>query len=205
MNQILDFAGRIKSNVFERLGEESPNSTSAKTSPISPSVFNRLGGKTAVKRPATSTSVEADPDEPPLEYAGVLKSSPTPVKKTKVTITNNKKYASLGKITISNKTVTSATGKIMEKTVTTKKLLVTKKPVVVNPSPMSSSAAMDMADGGTNIRQRLGKKVSLSVVSSTTDDGESPTVRTGITKKGKGQKSEVSSSNGVFSRLGKAV
>lgn len=198
-------AGRIKSNVFERLGEESPNSTSAKTSPISPSVFNRLGGKTAVKRPATSTSVEADPDEPPLEYAGVLKSSPTPVKKTKVTITNNKKYASLGKITISNKTVTSATGKIMEKTVTTKKLLVTKKPVVVNPSPMSSSAAMDMADGGTNIRQRLGKKVSLSVVSSTTDDGESPTVRTGITKKGKGQKSEVSSSNGVFSRLGKAV
>lgn len=93
-----------------------------------PSVFNRLGGKTAVKRPATSTSVEADPDEPPLEYAGVLKSSPTPVKKTKVTITNNKKYASLGKITISNKTVTSATGKIMEKTVTTKKLLVTKKP-----------------------------------------------------------------------------
>lgn len=95
-----------------------------------PSVFNRLGGKSAVKRPATSTSVETDPDpgEPPLEYAGVLKSSPTPVKKTKVTITNNKKYASLGKITISNKTVTSATGKIMEKTVTTKKLLVAKKP-----------------------------------------------------------------------------
>lgn len=99
-----------------------------------PSVFNRLGGKTAVKRPATSTSVETDPgsDEPPLEYAGVLKSSPTPVKKTKVTITNNKKYASLGKITISNKTVTSATGKIMEKTVTTKKLLVTKKPGRLN-------------------------------------------------------------------------
>lgn len=96
-----------------------------------PSVFNRLGGKTAVKRPATSTSVETDPDEPPLEYAGVLKSSPTPVKKTKVTITNNKKYASLGKITISNKTVTSATGKIMEKTVTTKKLLVAKKPGTV--------------------------------------------------------------------------
>lgn len=200
-------AGRRKSNVFERLGEESPNPTSAKTSPISPSVFNRLGGKSAVKRPATSTSVETDPDpgEPPLEYAGVLKSSPTPVKKTKVTITNNKKYASLGKITISNKTVTSATGKIMEKTVTTKKLLVAKKPVVVKPSPMSSSAAMDMASSGTSIRQRLGKKVSLPVVSSTTDDGESPAVRTGIAKKGKGQKSEVSSSNGVFSRLGKAV
>lgn len=51
--------------------------------------------------------------------------------------------------------------------------------VVVKPSPMSSSAAMDMASSGTSIRQRLGKKVSLPVVSSTTDDGESPAVRTG--------------------------
>lgn len=93
-----------------------------------PSVFNRLGGKTALKRSATSTSIDLDTSsaDPPLEYAGILKSSPSPVKKTKITITNNKKYASLGKITISNKTVTSAAGKIQQKTVTTKKLLLAK-------------------------------------------------------------------------------
>ncbi|XP_022331838.2 uncharacterized protein C19orf47-like isoform X2 [Crassostrea virginica] len=201
-------AGRRKCNVFERLGEESPNPTSTKTSPISPSVFNRLGGKTAVKRPATSTSAESEPGAqgPPLEYAGVLKSSPTPAKQTKITVTNNKKYASLGKITISNKMVTSATGTKMQKTVTTQQVLMAKKPVVVTPSPLSSSAAMDMADGGMSVRHRLGKKVSLPVVSSTTDDGEIPRVKTvGAKKTAKGQKSEVSSSIGVFSRLGKAV
>ena len=51
--------------------------------------------------------------------------------------------------------------------------------VVVTPSPLSSSAAMDMADGGMSVRHRLGKKVSLPVVSSTTDDGEIPRVKTG--------------------------
>ena len=51
--------------------------------------------------------------------------------------------------------------------------------VVVTPSPLSSSAAMDMADSGMSVRHRLGKKVSLPVVSSTTDDGEIPRVKTG--------------------------
>ena len=83
-----------------------------------------------MKRPATSTSAESEPGAqgPPLEYAGVLKSSPTPAKQTKITVTNNKKYASLGKITISNKMVTSATGTKMQKTVTTQQVLMAKKP-----------------------------------------------------------------------------
>ena len=83
-----------------------------------------------MKRPATSTSAESEQrtEGPPLEYAGVLKSSPTPAKKTKITVTNNKKYASLGKITISNKMVTSATGTRMQKTVTTQQVLMAKKP-----------------------------------------------------------------------------
>ena len=45
-------------------------------------MFNRLGGKTAIKRPATSTSQEQmsasdDEDKPDVscEYAGVLKTS----------------------------------------------------------------------------------------------------------------------------------
>ncbi|XP_062568412.1 uncharacterized protein C19orf47-like isoform X1 [Saccostrea cucullata] len=200
--------GRRNPNVFDRLGEESPKSAGAAKSStvIISSVFNRLGGKSAVKRPATSTSAEldSDPDEPPLEYAGILKATPSPTKKTKVTITNNKKYASLGKITISNKTVTNAAGKTVQKTVTTKKLLLTKKPVT--PSPLSSSAAMDKAGGGTSVRHRLGKKVGLPVVSSTTDIEDTPKLKTaGVTIRLGAQKSDVSSSSGVFSRLGKAV
>jgi hypothetical protein len=58
-------------------------------------VFNRLGGKTAIKREATSTSIDLDSDDEEdgdqLEYAGVLKSSLlSPVKKPKV-ITQKKK------------------------------------------------------------------------------------------------------------------
>lgn len=52
-------------------------------------MFNRLGGKTAIKREATSTSVDLDSDDEEdgdqLEYAGVLKSSLlSPAKKPKV-------------------------------------------------------------------------------------------------------------------------
>ncbi|XP_048736588.2 uncharacterized protein C19orf47-like [Ostrea edulis] len=200
--KILQQTERRKFNVFDRLGEESGTKASTDTPP---SVFNRLGGKTALKRSATSTSIDLDTSsaDPPLEYAGILKSSPSPVKKTKITITNNKKYASLGKITISNKTVTSAAGKIQQKTVTTKKLLLAK--TRVNSNPTSSSAAMDKAAESMSIRQRLGKKISLPVVSSTTDDMDTPKVKTGITKGRGGQKSEVTSSSGVFSRLGKVV
>ena len=56
------------------------------------SIFARLGGKTTVKRAATSTVTfddesDDDPVGSPLEYAGVLKSSPSPVKKAKRTTT----------------------------------------------------------------------------------------------------------------------
>lgn len=58
-------------------------------------MFNRLGEKTAIKREATSTSIDLDSDDEEdgdqLEYAGVLKSSLlSPVKKPKV-ITQKKK------------------------------------------------------------------------------------------------------------------
>lgn len=61
-------------------------------------MFNRLGDKSTVKRPASSTSVlgedEDDSDdviESVLEYAGVLKSPPKKVKVTSV----SKKAAAL--------------------------------------------------------------------------------------------------------------
>lgn len=68
------------------------------------SVFRRLGGKTTVKRAATSTSqdlLDVDDDtgcqnDPPLQYEGVLKTSPkkaktavqTEITKFKVTLKN---------------------------------------------------------------------------------------------------------------------
>ena len=51
-------------------------------------MFRRLGGMTTVKRAATSTVTFAeddeDPNDPALEYAGVLKDSPT--KKAKIEV-----------------------------------------------------------------------------------------------------------------------
>ena len=50
------------------------------------SVFNRLGGKTAVKRAASSTSPDDDDsDNDALEYAGIFKEVSSP-KKAKVSI-----------------------------------------------------------------------------------------------------------------------
>lgn len=53
-------------------------------------MFKRLGGKTAVKRAATSTSEDldsSDEGEDALEYAGVLKHAGSPQKKVKLTKT----------------------------------------------------------------------------------------------------------------------
>ncbi|KAK3093778.1 hypothetical protein FSP39_020123 [Pinctada imbricata] len=98
--KILEQQGLKKSassSVFDRLGAEKSSSPST-----SSSVFNRLGG-TSIKRAATSTSLDLDSDEEedsPLEYAGVLKNSPSPAKKSKPS--SLPKSASLGKITITN-------------------------------------------------------------------------------------------------------
>ncbi|XP_069116053.1 uncharacterized protein C19orf47-like isoform X3 [Argopecten irradians] len=87
-----------ETSVFRRLGAESKGRSTTltehggmiiKSSNAESSVFSRLGGKKAVKRAAESTSIDSDDDddEEPLGYAGVLKSTPSPVKRNKVVLT----------------------------------------------------------------------------------------------------------------------
>ena len=72
-------------------------------------MFSRLGGKTTIKRPAESTSF--DPEDYidsaiPLEYAGVLKTTPTKKQKLmlpKVTIMNDRATAGLVKTTVADR------------------------------------------------------------------------------------------------------
>lgn len=71
--------------------------------------------------------IDLDFGEFSFEYVGVFKFFLILVKKIKVIIINNKKYVFLGKIIIFNKIVISVIGKIMEKIVIIKKLLVVKK------------------------------------------------------------------------------
>ncbi|KAH3853471.1 hypothetical protein DPMN_095995 [Dreissena polymorpha] len=71
-----------KTSVFERLGSEKKTTyvDLDSTSTTQPSIFARLGGKSPIKRAATSTVTFGDDDDAeetevglPLEYAGVLK------------------------------------------------------------------------------------------------------------------------------------
>ncbi|KAJ8308099.1 hypothetical protein KUTeg_012973 [Tegillarca granosa] len=82
------FSAKQSSTVFDRLGADTsaPRKTTlndgglivVKSLTLQDSVFTRLGGKTTVKRAATSTSVDLDSSDEegdPLEYAGVLKNA----------------------------------------------------------------------------------------------------------------------------------
>ncbi|XP_070180680.1 uncharacterized protein C19orf47-like isoform X2 [Littorina saxatilis] len=100
-----DSAG--KSSVFDRLGSDSPGSgNSPKTGGPGDSVFNRLGGKGALKR-STSSASPADSDDEgvaqsPLEYQGIMKyptvakkSAVVPRKKVRVTVDDSVKVTGL--------------------------------------------------------------------------------------------------------------
>ncbi|KAK7103895.1 uncharacterized protein C19orf47-like isoform X1 [Littorina saxatilis] len=96
-----------KSSVFDRLGSDSPGSgNSPKTGGPGDSVFNRLGGKGALKR-STSSASPADSDDEgvaqsPLEYQGIMKyptvakkSAVVPRKKVRVTVDDSVKVTGL--------------------------------------------------------------------------------------------------------------
>ncbi|KAL5008254.1 hypothetical protein ScPMuIL_013835 [Solemya velum] len=145
-----------KSSVFERLGSESPSNGSKVTitdgniivkSSQPSSVFKRLGGKTTVKRAATSTSddisstgIEVESSGPALEYEGILKpSSNKRLKMTKVVVTQT--------VPAKKKTVAKVTEEFKTEGI------------------LSSGARSEQL----TLKDRLGRKVGTGVVSSTTD------------------------------------
>ncbi|KAK6181508.1 hypothetical protein SNE40_009346 [Patella caerulea] len=162
-----------KSSVFDRLGADSSSPTSLpqrtitglSSSPQS-SVFNRLGDKTTLKRPASSTSLDEDDvtSDKPLEYAGLFKLSPNKVKKVAVAsppapvkITTLKKLPNIKKTIIVQKAEVTTTSS------TTAGIF----------SPYATSAAESRS-----AKARLGKKVITAPASSTTDSKNEGAVKT---------------------------
>lgn len=190
--------GQLSTSVFSRLGSEKPKATSTSQPTITitglgninlsagtqSSVFNRLGGKTTVKRPATSTVTFEDDEEeeeeigtPQLEYAGVLKASPT----------------KRAKIDVAKKLTKAAHKTLMSK-------------------PAVTVATAGVLAGQTeqkNVKLRLGPK--SAEVSSTTQ--ATPSSRKGVQVNGTKKDmitirvdtttSNTATTSGVFSRLGK--
>ncbi|XP_052097875.1 uncharacterized protein C19orf47-like isoform X2 [Mytilus californianus] len=179
-------------SVFDRLGSETRQTTVTNSgllisSTSEGSVFSRLGGKQALKREATSTSLDLDSDEDDeggeqLEYAGIFKNTPSPAKKPKVPV--------MKKITIT-------------KQVTAK---VPAKKLVATAGILSEDAEIQL---NKRIKERLGKKTSLQEVSSTTDEIDA--TRSGAVYNRLGPKKVATVSKkpaspvGVFGRLGKPV
>ncbi|XP_045168252.1 uncharacterized protein C19orf47-like isoform X2 [Mercenaria mercenaria] len=208
-----------QTSVFSRLGKEKPQTviTSSSSQPsvtitglgninmpsssaAQQSIFARLGGKTTVKRAATSTVTFDDDDDDvvspssgiPLEYAGVLKESPS--KKAKLeTVKKLKKTA--------HKTLAKA--KVV-------------KPVT------AGVLASESSQSGSNVKSRLGPKlaeVSSTTQSTPTSSSktsqkgtqgrlgsknlDSITITVDTTSKAKVGSASSSTATGVFSRLGK--
>ncbi|XP_046364218.2 uncharacterized protein C19orf47-like [Haliotis rufescens] len=189
-----------RSSVFERLGVDSPQQVTVtglgnvvlKSASPSGSVFNRLGDKSTVKRPASSTSVlgedEDDSDdviESVLEYAGVLKSPPKKVKVTSM----SKKAAALS----------AAARKLA-----VRKKITIQTAEVTTTSPASASTAgilsRDYVAENLSIKQRLGKKVQTEIASSTTTSSSTTSpVTPSVTVRLGPQKATVTSSSGLTS------
>ncbi|XP_041353456.1 uncharacterized protein C19orf47-like isoform X2 [Gigantopelta aegis] len=157
-----------KSSVFDRLGNESTGGSKTVTvtgldnlilnRSNSPqlSVFNRLGGKTTVKRAASSTSPDDDDsngDSAQLEYAGIFKAVSTP-KKAKISVTRTlKKPKTTAKMLAARKLV--------------KKTIIIQKPEVSTTSHSLGTLASDNLNEQPSVKARLGKKVTAAVSSTT--------------------------------------
>ncbi|ESO87661.1 hypothetical protein LOTGIDRAFT_234914 [Lottia gigantea] len=185
-----------RSSVFDRLGEETPTTGRTVTGlTTSASVFNRLGDKTTLKRTASSS---IDEITKPLEYAGVLKSSPhSPPKKTKVvTIVKPK--------TVLKPTTVKTTSTTIKRVPNIKKTIIIQKPEISTTCPVSSSSTAGIFSPfahteSLSAKQRLGKKVITAPASSTTGD-KSPT-KISVKVSGTTAKS-ISGSGGIKGRLG---
>lgn len=193
-----------KMSVFSRLGSEVSTTTKSSNEPTititglgnlplpassaaQGSVFRRLGGKSTVKRAATSTVTfdddeDVDESDPALEYAGVLKESPS--KKAKMEAAKKLKKNARRMLTIHSHTTREHT-----------------EPVSTTAGILSPEAGKQQKQ--TNIRARLGPKV--PEVSSTTGSPTAVTtkgskVTLGNTKIDTSLKVKV---GGIFGRLGK--
>ncbi|XP_064602734.1 uncharacterized protein C19orf47-like isoform X2 [Liolophura sinensis] len=209
----------VKSSVFERLGQDSGTgdgiSGLVKVTGLDKdvsSVFRRLGGKTTIKRAATSTSqdlLDDDDDtlcqnDPPLQYAGVLKASPKKTKtavqtettKFKVTL-KNPLQDRLGKVVVSDK----CDGSLASDTVTSGSKSVKHRLGGVVSAPASSTTSGMVSSS---------KSVSVIKVNKTTlntrpfpGKGKAVSLKSGGVKARLGGHSEVSSSQEISSTAGK--
>ncbi|KAL4238906.1 hypothetical protein ACF0H5_003613 [Mactra antiquata] len=210
-----------KTTVFSRLGKEktqkaSESSSSSEptvtitglgninmpTSTTSNSIFARLGGKSTVKRPATST-VDFDDDDDndddgdlsdgdPLEYAGVLKASPT--KKAKLDAANKikktaKKTLVKAKVTERPQTAGVLAGSSISSDI--KSRLGLKTGEVSSTTQVKASTAVKSSKQGAVSRLNTKSLDNITVTVGTTSK-----TKTSVTSPG-------SSASGVFSRLGK--
>ncbi|GFO35234.1 hypothetical protein PoB_006173900 [Plakobranchus ocellatus] len=229
-----------KVSVFERLGADDSQATvtltSTKSSPASEnSVFSRLGGKAAMKRAASSTSLE-DLDhlvegKKSLPYAGVLKSSPSPAKKANIKVAVSRPQIRMKKIvkTVNVEEEKSLNIQRPEVSTTTEGVLsdfakkdslslkdrLGRKSDIETPTSTTTSAKLGRPKFMAVSKQKLDKAVTsvqnrLGVRKEDTQSSPvvSSTQQKPIVKaKRRGMSSDAMAkpSNGVFSRLGKKI
>ncbi|XP_021349578.1 uncharacterized protein C19orf47-like isoform X2 [Mizuhopecten yessoensis] len=184
-------------SVFKRLGADNPGRSTTftegggmiiKSSSTESSVFSRLGGKKTVKRAAQSTSVDDEDEdedgEEPLGYAGILKSTPSPVKRKKVVLTET--TVSIKKQGPKTEGIFGSTGgrSLQER--------LGKK---VGGTCAVSSTTSEEGEGPARKKSGIQKRLGLQKVTSTSKPA--PKVTT-LKVTGDGKKNA-----GVFSRLGK--
>ncbi|XP_060563852.1 LOW QUALITY PROTEIN: uncharacterized protein C19orf47-like [Ruditapes philippinarum] len=205
-----------QNSVFARLGKEKPQAVATPSSSqptvtvtglgninianstAQQSIFARLGGKTTVKRAATSTVTfdddeDEDADPIPLEYAGVLKESPS--KKAKLEVAKKlKKTAS--KTLAKAKVAQPETAGVLASSVNQSSGSIKSRlgPKVAEASSTTQSPAPSVVKKSQKSTQgRLGSK-GLDSITITVDT-------TSKVKAGSGS----TSASGVFSRLGKPI
>ncbi|XP_013405739.1 uncharacterized protein C19orf47 [Lingula anatina] len=224
-----------KSSVFERLGQDTSISTSTSESPKvtvtglskviinktttssqqGSSVFNRLGGKKAVKRPATSTvedDGEEDEPESPLAYAGLFK-YPGATKTAKKSVPKKKTALQrLGpekaEVSTTSDSGTLHSDKLTAEQQSAKKRLGLKQTKPVAAPKVTVSTKPAAAAGKKGVQARLGPQ--KPEVSSSTAE-KIPKKKAETISKTLNQFKRESNPNsgtketGVFSRLGKKV
>ncbi|XP_021349579.1 uncharacterized protein C19orf47 homolog isoform X3 [Mizuhopecten yessoensis] len=191
-------------SVFKRLGADNPGRSTTftegggmiiKSSSTESSVFSRLGGKKTVKRAAQSTSVDDEDEdedgEEPLGYAGILKSTPSPVKRKKVVLTET--TVSIKKQAAPNSVKGPKTEGIFGST--GGRSLQERLGKKVGGTCAVSSTTSEEGEGPARKKSGIQKRLGLQKVTSTSKPA--PKVTT-LKVTGDGKKNA-----GVFSRLGK--
>ncbi|XP_033733896.1 uncharacterized protein C19orf47-like isoform X2 [Pecten maximus] len=191
-----------ESSVFNRLGADNKGRSTTltehggmiiKSSNTESSVFSRLGGKKAVKRAAQSTSMDDEDEEEgeALGYAGVLKSTPSPVKRNKLVLTTT--TASVKKKVAADAVKSPKSEGIFGGLAV--RSLQDRLGKKVGGTCAVSSTTSDEGDGPVRKKSGIQKRLGAQKVTSSTKPAPKVTPRkvTGGDKKG----------SGVFSRLGK--